>query len=250
MRQRFLTVLQTDYPTQLQTVFEQAIVDGTYAPEKSLTVHQVTLAFHCTEEQATHVLNAAFRKGLVEHKSAESFVVRGIAKSKIESVFQHASKAGLKPTTKVRAVELERADETVASKLGVPVGSWVYRQDRTRNAAGEVIANQRNYIPLEVCPGLETQDLSKSSFQELLEGKYYAIVARADETYGRTTATELDCVILDLPEGATVLCVERISMGATGLPLVWADIHVRPDRYHYVAKLWPALEELMTPGQV
>lgn len=249
MNQRFLTVLPTDYPVQLQTSFEQAIAEGTYKRGQTLTIPQVASMIHTSSEQATQILNASFRKGLVDKTAADVFVVLGVAKPKIENVFQHAAKAGLKPTTVVRAVELGRAHEKVAAKLGVETGAWVYRQDRTRNVGGEAIANQRNYIPLEVCPGLETQDLSKSSFQELLEGKYHAIVAQAYETYGRTIATELDRAILDLPEGAPVLCVERISCGATGLPLVWADIHIRPDRYHYVANLWPALQALMTPAQ-
>lgn len=237
-----------DYPVQLQTDFEQAIVAGTYPRGCALTVSEIASAFQRDPSQTAQVLAAAYRKGLVDKISADSFRVLGIAKPKIESVFQHAAKAGLTPTTQVRAVVPEPAGEIVAAKLRVPVGSWVYRQDRTRSAAGEVIANQRNYIPLEVCPGLETQDLSKSSFQELLEGKYHAVVAQADETYTRAPASELDCTILELAEGAQVLCVERISLGGTGLPLVWADIHVRPDRYHYVAKLWPALQSLMAPA--
>ncbi|MCC7163095.1 MAG: UTRA domain-containing protein [Anaerolineae bacterium] len=234
-----------DYPIRLQTELEHAITSGEYSKGQTLYVEQIASAPNASHAQALCVLNAAYRKGLVNKTAEETFVVLGISKPIIESVFQHAAKAGLTPTTEVRAVELEPASDLVASKLCVPVGSWVYRQDRTRNAAGQVIANQRNYIPLEVCPNLEDQDLSKSSFQELLEGKYHAIVAQADETYGRAPATESDRMILDLSEDAQVLCVERISSSVTALPLVWAEIHVRPDRYHYVAKLWPSLQALL-----
>lgn len=239
------TMPHLDYPIQLQTDFEQAIAEKTYATGHTLTAADVALNFHSNANAAALVLNAAYRKGLVHKTDKGEFVVIGIAQPKVESVFQHAAKVGLAPTTQVRALELERADVTVASKLGVPLDSLVYRQDRTRNVGGETIANQRNYIPLEICPGLESQDLSNSSFQVLLESKYHAIVTRADETYQRGTATETDSTVLDLSVGAPVLCVERISFGGTGLPLVWADIHVRPDRSHYVIGLWPALQELL-----
>jgi DNA-binding GntR family transcriptional regulator len=50
---------------------------------------------------------------------------------------------------------------------------------------------------------------------------------------------------LGLPAGATVLVVDRIARGATGWPLVWAEIRIRPDRFEYVAALWPQAAELL-----
>jgi hypothetical protein len=44
-----------------------------------------------------------------------------------------------------------------------------------------------------------------------------------------------------------VLVVDRVAKGATGWPLVWAMIRIRPDRYEYVAALWPEAAGLLHP---
>jgi len=51
--------------------------------------------------------------------------------------------------------------------------------------------------------------------------------------------------VLSLSEGAPVLVVDRIALSATDWPLVWATIRIRPDRFDYVAALWPQAAELL-----
>jgi DNA-binding GntR family transcriptional regulator len=65
------------------------------------------------------------------------------------------------------------------------------------------------------------------------------------EHFALVPATEQDREILDLPENSSVLLIDRIALGPTGRPLVWADIRIRPDRYEYVKALWPDAAELL-----
>ncbi|HHJ06504.1 MAG TPA: UTRA domain-containing protein, partial [Anaerolineae bacterium] len=162
-----------------------------------------------------------------------------------DSVFSHTQKLGFKPTSKVREVEVEPASIPVAQKLNLQVEAPVYRFVRTRYVNGEALANQTNYIPFEICPELENDDVSHYSFQKLLEEKYLTFTAELEESFELVPASAQDMEILNLPPASSVLLVQRISLSATGYPLVWSNIRIRPDRYQYVSKLWPSAAEVL-----
>ena len=108
-----------------------------------------------------------------------------------------------------------------------------------------MLANQVNHIPFEICPGLAYDDLSHYSFQKLLEQKYHTVIPEIQEDIRIVPGTAKDLEILSLPEGASVLVVERLSFSANHVPVVWASIHIRTDRYHLVASLWPKAAEVL-----
>lgn len=236
---------QYSYPQSLQQSFETDIASGALAPGQWLRLSDLQVRYGADPVDVSCVLSAASRKALIEPGSEGMFRIRTRTRPEIQSVFQHAARSGLSPTSIVRAVEVVPASAQVAQILQLAPELSVFRQVRTRMVNGEVIANQTNYIPIEVCPGLETVDLAHASFQEVLEGRFHAVVARVDETFEIRPGCEQDLVILDLQAGADVLVVQRLSLSANQFPLVWADIHIRTDRYHYVKELWPQAAELL-----
>jgi GntR family transcriptional regulator len=192
------------------------------------------------------VLRTAQRKGLVDEAlPGARYRILGLPTTKLDSVFTHTARSGLKPQSFVREVVVEPATPVVAEKLDMEEGDPVYRYVRTRNVAGLALANQTNYMPYGVCLGLEHDDVSNYSFQRLMEEKYAAVLTEMKEWFSLVPATDEDRAILGLPEEAPVLVIERIALGATGWPLVWANIRIRPDRYEYVAALWPKAAELL-----
>ncbi len=233
-----------NYPRDLQQRFEEAIVNGRIPSGFRATAEQFAADFATPLAEMTRVLRAAYRKGLVQPVGDE-FEVLDLLQPRVQSLFQHTSRAGLAPSSNIRRVIVEPAAAPVAHRLGVDVGAPVYRLERTRIVNEEVIANQVNFIPYEVCPGLESDDLTHYSFQMLLEGKYHAVVADIREEVALQEADDKDQAILGLQPNAQVLVVQRLSLSRTEQPLVWADIHIRPDRYSYVASLWPQAARLL-----
>lgn len=239
--------MNTEYPRVLQRRIEQMIVDGRYAMDQAVTVDDLASEHQAPLGQVRQVLLAAYRKGLVDKvgKEDEAFRILGLPIANLASVFTHAARSGLKPRSLVRQVVLEPATLMVAEKLNVDVASPVYQYVRTRYVDERALANQTNFMSLAVCPGLEHDDVSRYSFQKLLEEKYYAVVVEMKESFRLVPATEKDRQVLDLAHGASVLVVERVALSATGWPLVWANIRIRPDRYEYVSALWPQAAYLL-----
>jgi GntR family transcriptional regulator len=240
--------LKSEYPSQLQARFEQAIIAGEYPAAEEVRVAQLANTWQTSPDSTRSIVQAAHRKGLVRWVDREDdrFRVVGLPSTRLASVFTHTQRAGFKPTSEVREVVVEPAGAKVADKLKVAPRSPVYRYVRTRNVDGQPLANQTNYMPFEVCPGLEHDDVTRYSFQRLLEEKYRAVVTDMKEWFSLVPATPEDGEILGLLASSSVLLIERIALSATRWPLVWAQIRIRPDRYQYVAALWPKAAELLT----
>jgi GntR family transcriptional regulator len=237
--------LDVEFPSELQQRVEQAIVEGELARDQVWSLDDLAERFQAPVGKLAQVLRAAQRKGLADAVQGDEFRILGLPTTEFTSVFTHTAGSGLKPRSEVREVEVEPASPLAAEKLQVEVGSPVYRYVRTRWVNEEALANQTNYMPFEICPGLEHDDVTRYSFQKLLEEKYHAVLVEMQEAYRLIPATGPDCDVLGLPEGASVLVVDRIALSASNSPLVWADIRIRPDRFEYVAALWPQAAELL-----
>jgi GntR family transcriptional regulator len=239
--------LNVEFPIELQRRVEQAIAAGELERGRVWTPGDLAERFQAPTGGIQRVLHAALRKGLLAEADDERDAVRvlGLPTTRFASVFTHTASSGLKPRSEVRDVEVEPATPLVAGKLRVEAGSPVYRYVRTRWVNEEALANQTNYMPFDICPGLEDDDVTRYSFQKLLEEKYHAVLVEMEEDYRQVAATEEDRAVLGLPEGSLVLIVDRIALSATRWPLVWADIRIRPDRFEYVAALWPQAAALL-----
>lgn len=237
--------MSIDYPAELQARFERRIVEGAYGRGQVIRADHLAEQLEAPVDQVWRILRTAQRKGLVADAAEEAVRVLGLPTTQFASVFTHTASSGLKPRSEVRQVEVEPATSTVAQKLRIDVGSPVYRYVRTRWVNERALANQTNYMPFEVCPGLEHDDVRRYSFQKLLEEKYAAVLVEMKEEALLVPATTQDQEVLGLATGANVLVVDRIALSATGWPLVWAEIRIRPDRFDYVAALWPEGAKLL-----
>lgn len=241
--------MEIHFPVELQGQIEKAIVLGELRVGQLVNATGLAARFHSSLDKMQEVLLSEHRKALLTRDGAKGFRVLGLIAPQMESVFQHTSRVGFKPSSVMRGVMIEPASIEIAMRLEVPVGAPVYRLDRTRLVNGEVLANQTNVIPYEVCAGLENDDVSHASFQQLIDGKYRAVTTEMKEEFTILTATEQDSEILSLALGASVLSIRRLALSATSSPLIWTDIHVRLDRFDYVAALWPSAKTLLEQFQ-
>lgn len=225
--------------------FEEALIADHTLKSVSIDMRFLEEKYNLSKGNAQLILDCAFRKGLLEKTGSGCFMRKPPEKPRITSVFQHAAKSGLKPKSIVRSVELVQSTNSIAEKLRISKGALIYQQKRSRLIENHVVANQCNSIPFCVSPGLETLDLENQSFQVMLETKFHAVVNVIQEDYNLADPTAEDRLVLDLQENSKVVVVHRLSLSATNMPIVWADIHVNPVHFHLVEKLWPEGAQLL-----
>lgn len=229
----------------LQWRLENQIFSGNWKQDTLFDIKDLASKYHTTVKEINEVIPILLRKGLVRNDVNGTIRIQKIPQAHIESVFQYADKLHLKPRSIVRSVEIIPADDFIAEKLALKKDCDVFVQVRTRLINDEVIANQYNYIPYEICPGLEEVDLSTTSFQVTLENKFHTVITRIQELYALEYPKRDDLQILGLLPDSKILAVQRTSYSQNDYPLVFADIHVNLQKFQYVAALWPKAGELL-----
>jgi len=233
------------YPAKLQRQFEEEITAGHLITDKFYSFEELESRYSVKSIDLDLILETGHRKGLICFEEENRIRILGLPESGITSVFQFAEKSQLKPSTLVRRVDVIQADPLIAEKLVVEIGSPIFVQVRTRMINGKILANQYNFIPYSICPGLESLELSHSSFQVALEREFHTVITRIDEQYKMALPSRDDTEVLGIDNADHVLVVQRISCCRSSLPVVFADIHVNPQLFHYVEELWPGAGELV-----
>lgn len=237
--------MQSEMRFEILNAVELWLVKSQFRQNEPITAAWLQSEFGLPAAEAEEVLACCYRKGLLEKIEGKDYRIKTFVKPNIFSVHQFAQSTGLKPRSVIRSVNLVAADLYMAEKLMLPVGALIYQQKRSRLINDLVVANQCNSIPQCVTLGLELLDLKDQSFQNVLENQYHAVVCSIEEEHALMPASQEDQAVLGLQGDEPVICIRRLSQSATGMPLVYAEIHLNPQDYHLVENLWPQAKHLM-----
>ena len=123
---------------------------------------------------------------------------------------QYLQAQGIQAGTTVLATRVGPPDGDEAKHLGLESDGWTFRLDRLRFAAGLPLALEVAYLPCDLFPGLLDHPLV-GSLQELLEVEYGVRRTMATEDITATAARRDAAAVLQVPPGAPLLSVTRIS---------------------------------------
>lgn len=130
------------------------------------------------------------REGLVRRDATRgTFVSEPRVQLRLGSFSQEVVRAGRHPGAELFWAEERRADDEIASGLGVAPGHPVYALRRLRRSDGEPLAVETTYYRADLVPGLLDGDLTGSLWDEV-RGRFHLRLAR--------TTAELEVVVLDI----------------------------------------------------
>lgn len=177
--------------------------------------------------------------GLIEQRRGAGSFVRSAAPrleqslSRLTSFTEYMAARGLTSTSQVlgRGLFPPMPDESIA--LGLPASERVARIERLRSADGTPMALERSSLPTDILPDPQ---LVLTSLYSVLRDRGLAPV-RAIQ---RITAANLgpqEAALLNLPEGAAVLRIDRTGYLGSGRPVEFTRGFYRSDIYDFVAEL-------------
>ncbi len=134
--------------------------------------------------------------------------------------------------TKVISLEAAAAPDHVARDLELPPGAPVYELVRLRIVQNEPLSLQVAYLPAELCPRLEENDLTHSLYR-LLETRYGLKLWTADGILRARCATPVEAQWLEISEAMPVIYMERVTYAVTGAPVEYLEAAWRGDRYDF-----------------
>jgi GntR family transcriptional regulator len=193
-----------------------------------------------SRQTVRHALDELERDGWIyRQKGVGSFAVARRVEQELSSLVSTSEamrQRGWRLETRVLSLERVPAPSHVAVALEIPPGCLVYELSRLRIADGAPVSLQTNYLPAELTPRLEENDLSASLYR-LLESRYGLRLWTGHETLRAAGATSREAHLLDIREGAPVMRTERITYAANGTPVEYLDAVWRGDRYDFKVTL-------------
>jgi GntR family transcriptional regulator len=147
---------------------------------------------------------------------------------RLTDFMEDMQQAGQNPSSRVLALAHEPASPAVAVALHLKDGTEVVRVNRLRLADGRPMAFDITWLPLRFGELLVGMDLTRETIYHILETRY-AITA--------ATATHQQADLLDMPAGAALLLIQRISYTKGDEPIYVQERYYRPDRVQYRVRL-------------
>jgi DNA-binding GntR family transcriptional regulator len=159
-------------------------------------------------------------------------VTRGV---ELTSLFDDLNHGNKKPTTRVLTYALDKANDTVADRLGVAVGSPVLHIKRLRIADGVPVAVLENWLP-EQFLDINESELARLGLYEIIRMRGVAIRV-AKQKIGARTSNAAEAILLDIDRGTALLTMERAAFDSSGKGIEFGSHYYRPDLYSFEVTL-------------
>ncbi len=223
---------------QLKLALHQEIERGIYKPGDRLPsepelireygVSRITVRQALDELEAEGLIVRRHGKGTyVAERRIEQELVR------LTDFMEDMQQAGQNPSSRVLAFAHEPASPLIAGALHLTEGTEVVRVERLRLADDRPIAYDITWLPLRFGALLAGMDLTQETIYHILEARYAIPVVSGAFSITATTATNQQADLLDIPAGAALLLIQRISYTTKEEPVYVQDRYYRPDRVQY-----------------
>lgn len=133
-------------------------------------------------------------------------------------------------TNEVRALSVVQPPATVARRLLVPPGEPVVYLERVRRLGGVPLSLDLTYLPHDIGVPLLAEDLAHRDVFVLIEQVTGQSLGTADISVEAINADPHSAALLDVPDRAALLMVERVSHLADGRPVDLEWVRFRGDR--------------------
>ena len=133
-------------------------------------------------------------------------------------------------TNEVRALSVIRPPATVAQRLRVPADEPVVYLERLRRLDGEPVSLDLTYLPHDIGIPLLSADLAHNDVFVLIEQTTGQRLGAADISVEAVNADPHCAALLEVPDRAALLMIERVSHLADGRPVDLEWIRFRGDR--------------------
>jgi DNA-binding GntR family transcriptional regulator len=224
---------------QLSMQLEAAIEQGKLLPG-SLLGNEIELAGRLGLSRPTvrQAIQTLVDKGLlIRRRGVGTQVVHSQVKRPLElsSLYDDLEAAGQRPATRVLSVSSVPAPAEVAAVLGMAEDTPVLRIERLRLTHGEPIAFLRNYLPAGLLAAGK-EELEATGLYRLMRAAGTTLHS-AHQTIGAQVADAAEGALLNEPEGAPLLRMQRTAFDVTGRPVEYGSHLYRASRYSFELQL-------------
>jgi len=146
-------------------------------------------------------------------------------------VREQLEEMGYEVTTKLLSIEKKTVNEKINLIFNSKPSTIFYKVQRLRYVKGAPLSIHTSYVPLELCVGLEKEDLENEQLCVVLNKTFNLKHGKMSETLESVAATKKEAEILQVKTGHPLLLLEDIILKEDGTPYEYAKVVFRGDKY-------------------
>ena len=227
---------------QLATNLEAEILSGKYSQGELFTTEMSLVErYRVSSTTVRRALQVLVQKGYLYRKAGKGTFIRRLQIEEtlgpLSSFSEEMKVLGLKPTTDLLAIEVQKANCFIAQKLQLTESEPIYWIKKLLRANGEPVAIFESYWQFDIGKGLAQYDLSATNLFHLVENKLGINLGEAAATIEAGAASTEESQMLGIFEKDPILITQRTVYSTNGQPIYFARIAYRADRYKYRTRM-------------
>ena len=227
---------------QVEAVLAAGIADGSYPPGTRLPNEETLIErFGVSRTTIQKTVQNLISRGLIEIRRGKgTFVIQPRITQELTELsgfVEDMHALGRNPTARVLDQQVMPANETVARRLALAVGTLVVRIQRVRLVDGMPLSFDETWLPRELGEKVISNNLETEPIFSLLERKYDTPLVEAEYRLEATSAVAAVAQALGIDPGNPIFLIERTSYSAQHQPVDYEKLHYRGDQIQFVTRL-------------
>lgn len=241
------SLVEDGTPKWLQVVgiLRRGLESGEFPPGETMpTEAQLNSAFGISRTTARAALNKLVQEGVLLRRSGVGSVVLGPKVdqpvSQIRGFTEDMLLRGLRPSFEVVTADWGRASGEATHALGLPSSDTPFMVERLLKANDRLIGHSVSWVRPDIfgpiTPPSAEYLVSASLYAWLRENLAVTISGGVEYIEAQTASVEV-AQQLDVAPGSAVLVVTRVARTSESLPIEFAVVTYRSDRYRFRVEL-------------
>ena len=227
---------------QVEAALAAGIADGTYPPGTRLPNEESLIErFGVSPTTIQKTVQNLISRGLIEIRRGKgTFVIQPRITQELTELsgfVEDMHALGRNPTARVLDKQVVPANETVARRLALTMGTLVVRIQRVRLVDGMPLSFDETWLPRELGEKVISNNLETEPIFSLLEKKYDTPLVEAEYRLEATCADETVAQALGIDIGRPIFLIERTSYSAQHQPVDYEKLYYRGDQIQFVTRL-------------
>lgn len=238
-------------PTSLVPMYHQVkewlqdkITSGEYAAgDKIMSEKEMQEILHVSRATTKQAISILVNEGILYRQQGKgTFVAAPKVKQSVNKLYSFSidmAIAGMNPSTKVVSIEkVPNVKKSVSRELQLSENEPCIKLIRLRLANNVPLILETTYLPGNIFPDIENEDLNNNTLYQMMSEKYNVVIKRARESFEPILTDEYESKMLELgKKGLPALLVERTSYNSAGISVEYTVSIVRGDKCKYCVEM-------------
>jgi GntR family transcriptional regulator len=220
---------------QMEEIIKEKLNLGEWTPGQAIpSENELSRVYGVSRMTARNVITKLVHEGLLDRIPGKGTFVKEpkIIASPLSysGIREQLEQMGYEVSTKLLSIKKAKIDESISKHFGLAGESRFFVVQRLRYIKGVPLSIHTSYIPAELCPELEKEDLEHEQLCVILCKKYGMKNTKTIETLESAAASKEEAKLLSVSAGHPLLLLEDTISDENQRVYEYAKVIFRGDK--------------------